>query len=128
MKRLLFAIAACTLFSLCSVVPLRSQTVAGSLLGQVTDASGASVAKAVVAVRNIDTNRMVTIETDASGSYLAPNLQPGTYQITITAPGYRTGEIQNVRLLLNGTERNDLQLAVGNAEQKVEVSSSPSVI
>ncbi len=128
MKRRLLAIAACALFSLSSALCLHAQTVAGTLLGQVTDASGSVVPKATVTLRHVDTNRMITIVTDSAGGYQAPNMQPGTYEITITAPGYRTGEIHNVRLLLNGTERNDLQLAVGSAEQKVEVSSMPSVI
>lgn len=128
MTRRLLTIAACTLFSLSSLLPLHAQTVVGTLLGQVTDASGGVVSKASVSLRNVETNRVVETVTDASGNYLAPNLQPGTYEITITAPGYRTGEIHNVRLLLNATARNDLQLAVGSADQKVEVSSAGSVI
>lgn len=125
MKRLIRTTAG-FLLTLCSVL-LCAQTVTGTFVGTVTDASGGAVPKATVTLRNIDTNKTTVIPTDNDGNYSAANLQPGNYEVSVAATGYRTTQVQNVRLLLDATQRTDVKLDVGSVES-VEVSTAPPEI
>src|SRR5437588_5593331 len=66
------------------------QTFRGTVLGTVTDASGATVAGAAVTVRNTDTGLVRRTETQTDGSYRIPELPIGTYDVTIEKSGFRT--------------------------------------
>ncbi len=63
--------------------------VAGAMLkGTVTDATGATVPKAQVAITDVATGIAHNVTTDASGTYSAANLRPGDYQVRVTATGF----------------------------------------
>jgi protocatechuate 3,4-dioxygenase beta subunit len=61
----------------------------GTLLGTVTDPTGATIDGASVAITNLATNEVSRHKTDAAGNYYVPNLKPGDYSITIEAPGFK---------------------------------------
>ena len=77
-------------FVLLAAVSLSAQTFRGTILGTVTDPSGAVVAGAKVTVKNVGTGLERTTETSADGSYALPELPIGTYTVTVTLTGFQT--------------------------------------
>src|SRR5262249_2024202 len=79
-----------------------SQEVTGSIVGQVLDSSGASVAGAKVSVTNTDRNALVReVTTDTAGNYSALVLPVGHYSITVEAPGFKKAVRTSVELNVN---------------------------
>src|SRR5436305_14432460 len=77
-------------FVLLAVTGLSAQTFRGTILGTVTDPSGAVIAGAKVTVKNTGTGLERTSQTSADGSYSLPELQIGTYTVTVTQSGFQT--------------------------------------
>ena len=69
---------------------LSAQTFRGTILGTVTDPSGAVIAGAKVTVKNVGTGLERTTETSADGSYSLPELPIGTYTVTVSQAGFQT--------------------------------------
>ncbi len=88
-----------------------AQVLYGSLTGNVTDPSKASVPSSHVEALNIKTGVVRGAATDASGIYLFRELQPGIYKVTASAPNFGTNVIENVRVDANTETRVDAQLA-----------------
>ena len=61
----------------------------GTILGIVTDNSGAVMAKASVDVTNVATNVSKHTETTSSGDFTVPYLTPGTYRVTVESKGFQ---------------------------------------
>src|SRR5215475_12288130 len=78
---------------------LPAQEAGGTITGTVTDPAGAAVAGANVSIKNTATGVDRATTTTSDGVYAAPNLIPGSYEITVTAPGFATSVIQGVGLL-----------------------------
>jgi hypothetical protein len=95
----------------------------GSLVGTVTDPSGAVVPSAGVTVTNVGTGQIREDRTDQSGRYNLVNLNPGTYSVAITAPGFRKEEQTNVVITPNTVSRIDVHLVVGQQSEQVTVSA-----
>src|SRR5262249_59245784 len=66
------------------------QGVTGSILGRVTDTTGAVIPGAMIQVQNAETGLSQTAQSDEEGRYLIRNLPPGTYDVTVTQPGFQT--------------------------------------
>lgn len=81
---------------ICGVSP--GQTFTSSMTGVITDPTGAIVANASVELRNMGTNDTRAFTSGNDGSYQFNNLQPGTYQITVSAPGFKTFVQSNLTL------------------------------
>ena len=103
-----------------------AQSTFGIILGTVTDATGASVARASVKVTNTDENTSRTLKTNQDGQYQANNLQPGHYQVTISAPGFTNFDATDITLVARQTVRTDATLRVGQESQTVTVDASTS--
>ncbi|MBV8811682.1 MAG: carboxypeptidase regulatory-like domain-containing protein, partial [Acidobacteriaceae bacterium] len=65
-----------------------TQTFTSSITGTVADPSGAAVGNAKIELKNMGTNDVHDLTSLNDGSYQFNNLQPGSYQITVTAPGF----------------------------------------
>ena len=100
---------------------LMAQAGGGSVVGTVTDASGAVVAKAEVTLTNTDTGAALTTRTSSEGRYIFPLVQVDTYSVSITAPGFNTVEQQNIIVGLNQTVEVNGALKVGSAQETVQV-------
>ena len=111
-----------TVFLLLAVATLVAQTFRGTILGTVTDASGALVAGATVKARNVGTGQERTTTTSADGSYAIPELPIGTYAVTISQSGFQTAVANNVEVSVAGERRVDAQLKTGDVAVKVEVA------
>ncbi len=65
-----------------------AQNTTGTIVGHVTDSTGANVASAQVTVTNQGTSRARTVTTTTSGDFTAPLLEPGNYKVEVTLPGF----------------------------------------
>ena len=111
-------------FILLSTALLVGQTFRGTLLGSVTDPSGAYVAGATVKVRNVATGLERTTVTSGDGSYRVPELPIGTYSVTVTQTGFQTAVTSDVEVNVATERRVDAQLKTGQVTQLVEVSAA----
>src|ERR1035437_4711851 len=109
-------------FILLSATLLVGQTFRGTVLGSVTDPSGAVVAGATVKVKNLGTGLERTTVTSADGSYSVPELPIGSYSVTVSETGFQTAVTNNVEVNVATERRVDAQLKTGQVTQMVEVS------
>src|SRR5258706_6734515 len=112
-----------TIFVLLTAATLIAQTFRGTILGTVTDPSGAVVSGATVRVRNVGTGQERTTTTSADGSYAIPELPIGTYAVTITQSGFQSSVASNVQVNVATERRVDAQLKAGEVAVQVEVSA-----
>ena len=120
-------------FALCALVVLlgllaasraQGQVTGGTILGTVTDASGASIPNVEVTITNTSTDVKNVIVTNDAGLYSAPNLLPGPYQITAKATGFSTSVVNGINLTVGAQQAINISLKVGETSQQVEVSAS----
>ncbi len=116
--RLLFAVV------LSLAGSLAAQTFRGTILGTVTDQSGAVVAGAKVTAHNTATGIDRTTQTSADGSYTIPELPIGSYDVTISQSGFQTWATHSVDVNVATERRVDAQLRTGDVSQEVEVAAS----
>ena len=99
-----------------------------SLRGTVTDPTMATVSGASVTLASPERGFTRTITTNASGDYEFPQLQPGTYQLTVERSGFRKTEQKQIQLLVDTPAIINLKLEVGTASETVEVAGEAPVI
>src|SRR2546422_2995769 len=99
-----------------------AQTFRGTILGTVTDASGAAVAGANVTVKNQNTGILRTTQTTADGEYRVPELPIGTYTVTVEMSGFQTAITRDVKVDVASEVRADVTLKPGQVSQRIEVS------
>lgn len=110
--------------SLCSCITLLSQVTAdAALVGTVKDSSGAVLANAPVKLERVDTGAIRETRTNAEGAYRFDLLAPGTYNETISVPGFQTKVMKNVTLEVGQTVTNDATLQVGQQTQTITVEA-----
>ncbi len=108
--------------------PVMGQAVNATLLGTVTDSSGAAVANVKVTVTETNTEISHTSQTNDSGNYVFPDLPPGTYKVVAELAGFKRESRAGVDLIVNSTERVDLVLQPGDVTQTVEVSAETPIL
>jgi hypothetical protein len=101
-----------------------AQIRSGTIVGKVTDPSGAAVPDVDVTVREGNTNATFAIKTSASGEYLAPYLQAGSYEVSARRFGFKTTTQKGIALTTAQTVRADIVLEVGAVEASVTVQAS----
>jgi hypothetical protein len=95
-----------------------------TIVGTVTDPSGASVPNVNVTVTNTDTGRSVVIPTNDAGQYVAPDLQIGHYTVKAEAKGFKVAEQKNILLNIGDRIRIDFQMQMGAAQETVTVEAN----
>src|SRR3984885_12944927 len=116
------------LISIFFSVPAMAQNDVGSIVGFVSDSSGAAVPNAKVTVKNEGTGESRTVSTDASGHYAIPNLSPTVYTMTAEATGFQRFESTHNVLASNSTISIDAVLSLGAATQTVEVTATAALL
>ena len=101
-----------------------AQSTFGSFVGTVKDPGGSVVAGCSVVVKNTGTAAVRKVTTSSTGDYTAPNLEPGTYEISIQMAGFQKTVYDNLPLQARQIVRVDGQLQLGAQSQIVEVSAA----
>jgi Carboxypeptidase regulatory-like domain/TonB dependent receptor len=102
--------------------PTFSQSVSGRILGEVHDPSEASIVGATIEITDVQRGISRTTVTDGAGEYVAPNLDPGVYTVTVTNPGFKRFERTNVQVEVASDVRIDVVLQPGDAAQTIVVN------
>jgi hypothetical protein len=105
-----------------------AQVLYGSIVGTVTDATGAVVPKAGVTVTNTSTGLSRQASADDAGYYSIPNLPQGAYDLAVTAAGFRPVTQKSVNVLINTVTRVDVSLEVGAVTESVTVQASTALL
>jgi hypothetical protein len=105
-----------------------AQVLYGSLVGSVTDAAAAAIPNASVEATNTSTGITKRASTDERGAYLFSDLQPGAYDIRVTAPSFSTFTKTGVAISPNTVVRVDVQLQVGTVTENITVSAAATVL
>ena len=104
---------------------LMGQSLAGgSVVGTVTDPSGAVVPGAKVALTSVQTGTTLETTTSSAGQYVFPVVPVGTYKMTVTGSGFQQEVISNIEIPLNKTLTEDVKLRLGAASSSIEVTAS----
>ncbi|HSA92393.1 MAG TPA: TonB-dependent receptor [Terriglobales bacterium] len=118
--------SALVVIALASLSPLVWAQVSISLAqlnGTVRDPRGDSVPKASITLRDVDTNRTYTTSTNSTGFYVAPNLPPGRYDLTIDAPGFAKHTQAGITLTVGQTATVNVDLKVAPVGSVVNVTT-----
>jgi hypothetical protein len=113
---------------LLSAVPVVAQLPTATILGDVKDASGASVPSAMVTARNTDTNFMRTVTTDEGGSYRLLELPVGHYELKAEHTGFKTELRTGITLEVTQQAKIDFALEVGATLQEVTVTGEAPLV
>src|SRR6266567_4737130 len=111
-----------------TAVPAYSQLTSGTILGTVTDASGAALARATVTATNLDTGFTRTATADNAGNYQLPNMPLGRYQIKAEAASFSSAVRGPVELIVDQKLRSDFQLKVGSVSETIEVHGTETLL
>jgi hypothetical protein len=105
-------------------IALHAQFGTGTILGTVTDPTGAIVPSATVTVKNTGTDESRVFMTDADGFFRFSALPSGTYDITVTAAAFKATTISHVAVQVNTQVRADVIMQLGSINEKVEVTAT----
>src|SRR5438445_2480587 len=106
-----------------SAVPGHAQVTTGTIVGTVKDSAGAVVPGATVTITETGKQTSSTYATDSEGTYTAPFLIPGTYEIAVDHQGFRKYLRRGVVLQVNQRARVDITLEVGTFAEATEVTA-----
>src|ERR1019366_1173143 len=119
--RVFLGIALCTCFFAGS---LRGQAVWSTILGYVTDPSGAAIPEATVTVTNDQTGVVNKGTTDSAGSFNITHLDPGTYTLAVEAKtGFKHFAQTGIQLAVSASVRVDAKLELGAVSQQITVAA-----
>jgi len=107
---------------------LWAQGVRSTILGTVTDASGATVSGASVVVLNTGTQERRAVVTNDRGDYEVTSLDVGVYEISVEMKGFRKEIITGVRLEVGQRARVDAKLSVGDITQQITVEAGANLV
>jgi hypothetical protein len=99
-----------------------------TILGAVTDSTGAAVVGAKVTVLNTATSFVSSGAAGGEGTYYVPYLLPGSYRMTIESPGFKQYVRDGIVLRTGETQRLDVALEVGNMTESVNVVGAPALL
>ncbi len=117
---LLWCGLAALLLAACPAARAQNATVSG----EVTDASGAVIANAQASLTNQATLEKLATTTNRDGVYTLSGVAAGRYNLTISAPGFKTEQRTNIAVNVAGRIALDVQLSVGSAGEQVTVNGS----
>ena len=121
-------LGAALLLSVLAPISLHGQNGYGTILGRVTDHSGAVVPGASVTLRNENTNISNVTQANGAGEYVFPNLIPGAYEVTVKQQGFSLFTVSHIELSVSQTVRQDAELAVGTTATTVNVTATTPLV
>ncbi|HLI85165.1 MAG TPA: TonB-dependent receptor [Bryobacteraceae bacterium] len=100
----------------------------GTITGTISDPAGAVVASASIEARNVETGATYTVSSTTTGNYTVGELPAGTYELTISAPGFKKWVRQGLTVQLAQTLRIDAALDVGETTESVTISAAAPLL
>src|SRR2546423_11598913 len=100
--------------------PFRAKTVGGTILGIVQDQQGGAIGKADVSARSLDTGAIRKTTSEDNGEYRIASIPAGSYEISITAPGFKTEVRSGIVVTVGADVGVNFSLTVGAGSEKVE--------
>lgn len=122
-----FALLLLTLAAVVTV-PVCAQEARGTIVGRVTDATGAVIPGATVEVISKAMGTKVTITTNEAGTYQAAFLIPGPYRIEAHAPGFKRYVRDNTEVRVNDRLEIEISLEIGTAEQSITITDEAPML
>ena len=116
------------LIGLLAMVSLHAQTTSTTILGTVTDSTGASVQGAKITARNVGTGVNTETLTTSTGDYALPLLDIGEYEVSVEMSGFKAETKKGVRLQINEKVRVDFGLQVGAQTERITVSAAATTL
>jgi hypothetical protein len=105
-------------------LPLHAQVTGATVSGTITDATGGAIAGAEISVRNIDTGIIRNTSADSAGFYSVPNLNPGPYEVKVSAKGFNTAVQSNLTLTVGAQQQLNIPMKVGETSSTVQVTEA----
>src|ERR1700693_4669758 len=107
---------------------LRAQTVGGTILGIVQDQQGGAIGKAEVSARSLDTGAIRKTTSEDNGEYRIPGIPAGSYEISLTAPGFKTEVRSGIAVTVGADVAVNFAMTVGAVTEKVEVTAEAAQV
>jgi hypothetical protein len=112
----------------CCAFPVNAQQGRGTILGAVTDSTGAAVASAKVSIVNVDTNDTVNAETNTDGFYTSPALNVGNYQVSVERSGFKKAVHSGIVLQVDQQAEINIHLEIGAVSESVQVTGEAPMV
>jgi hypothetical protein len=100
----------------------------GTITGTVADPAGAVVANAPIQARNVETGAQYEAATSNTGNFTIPQLPAGTYELTVSVPGFKKYTRQNLTMQVAQVVRVDIVIEVGSAAESVTVNEAAPLL
>src|SRR6266446_1479154 len=110
-----------------TVVTSQTQITTGTIQGTVTDANGAIVPGANVAIKNLETNLSRTLTTDDGGRFVALALPPGRYSVTVSKQGFATAVAESLDLTVGQALNLPVAMKISQVQERVTITTTPTV-
>jgi hypothetical protein len=107
---------------------VEAQVAGGTITGTLVDSSGRVIPNASVSIANVATGINRTVTTNEDGLFIAPNLLPASYQLTFTAPGFKSERRSGIDLTVGATVTLNLTMQVGGTMEMVQVASEAPAV
>jgi len=111
-----------------AALPLTAQQGRGTILGTVTDPTGAAIAGAAVAIQNTQTNVVINVQTNGEGFFTSPPLLVGSYQLTVNHTGFKQSVQSGVNLQVDQRAEVNVRLELGEVGESVKVTADAPLV
>jgi hypothetical protein len=126
-KRAVLGVAVAVCISLVPAA-LAAQSVSGTILGVITDSTGAVMPGATVTLTNTGTGLVRVLLADSSGEYTAPSLPTGRYAVKAELSGFKTVTVADVELGVDQRQRVNIRLELGAMEESITVTGTSPLV
>jgi Carboxypeptidase regulatory-like domain/TonB dependent receptor len=126
-KSLTLAITIVALIAFCGLA-LAQTAGTGTISGTLTDPQGALLPEATVLIHNVETGVDRQVASNGAGIYVAPFLQPGVYDVTVSKPGFAKMLRKDLRVDVGQTLTIDFRVAVQTTQETVTVTAENPLI
>ena len=116
------------LWALLTLCALSAFAQEATIVGTVTDPSGAAVPNVSIAITNTDTGVVRTVTSNGDGQYVAPDLHIGHYMVKATGSGFKVAEQKGLVLTVGDRTRVDFALQLGNAQETITVEATAATV